>query len=1390
MQIDGKNYYVDPTRTGQQVPLDKLSTAFPGAYGLVVDAATTALIALPERSGQGPDYEVVETISVKDYSGDATMEMREIFRAELAEVSRQRFAALSPLELKKAALKDYEKRYPGIVLLDAPVVTDGKLVNQLEVHARYRLPKAVNLVDGAQSIDYRARPLDGVMALPDKLVRSFPLEMPASQFHGRYRLNVHWPDDVRASDPPWSRFIDNRFFQAHETYSFRGNHLNHMVDYRAKARTVLAAEVPELHKEAKQLDELAQGRFTARLHNKIDKKTGGFSARDLDLVRMAAAADDLALAMEKLEDSAVPRDRACLLLRTASYADGLLESVGQKMFTRAQRIINDDSKDPAASVCRARLAFEGGDFATSAHLYRQLGDELASKHPKELRNMAWAHLYSGQLDQALTTNQQYLGLQAKAGIYVGAELDMVDSIALLQRGGHTPSADMLQRARNAPDGPWPQPLLAMQAGLFGQDELIMLVNSMPEHVRAHALTEAYFYIGQLRLASGDKIGAAAAFRRLQEDGIRSSHLYLQGAAELRLLSNAKNVLSTVEKAISAGNFELAFNYLTEGASNGDSMAQLGLGWAYQHGQGVVADLDKAVQWYRKAADDGNPKAYFVLSELYRLGQGVPKDEEKSLALLRTSAELGNAAAMNSLGWRYYQGHGYTVDPAYAALWFQRAAVRGVADAKYGLGLALYHGKGLPRDLRTAAALYLSAAKQGHASAQLDIGYMYETGEGVAKDAAEAVAWYRKSAEQGNAIAQHNLGLCYENGIGVAADEKSAVSWYRKAAEQGYVSAMTKYGYFLENSKSMKPDAVEAHVWYLKAAERDDPYAQYNLAQQYRLGRGVAADPALAFKWYMKAAKNGDVDAMTLLGTALRDGSGVAKDLNEALRWFTAAAEGGDGLGILRLGMMYFDGSGIGRDYGRAYKLFEQAGAKGETAGYYWLGRLHENGLGCAKDETKARALYVQAGNVGDAKIRLAVMSAHGRGGPREPAYFSRTLEDWSQDAEIEWMEKLAQAFEASFDGPRTQQVYLRLFQIVEKSGHPKRTRLALAALADSYANFGMPLKAEPYFLRLLALKENEFGPQHEEVANTLEDLASVYASTARLALAESMSRRALDMRMAGLGPGNRQKWRNQRNLAGYVGAQGDLVRAREYLVQVLSFAEKDLGSAHGEFPDELLWIGKQYFELGQYSDAESLFLRALSIVESKPDAGGQLESLLNELAWTLSARGAYAESERLFRRLAALREKHLGNEHPAYAAALGGLGLQLSKLDRHLEAEQALHKALVLREIFLGKIDGEVAIALNQAGLGWTRQGKFAEAEAALKKALALRESTLTPVHVDIAESLTGLGTLYLSQRKFDQAEPLLRRALAIRKQLMPAHPDTRSGEELVEELNRRGQRP
>ncbi len=66
-----------------------------------------------------------------------------------------------------------------------------------------------------------------------------------------------------------------------------------------------------------------------------------------------------------------------------------------------------------------------------------------------------------------------------------------------------------------------------------------------------------------------------------------------------------------------------------------------LGYMYETGTGVPADLGKALKFYTLGADSGDSRAINNLGLMYEEGLGVAQDREKALEMFRRAAELGN-----------------------------------------------------------------------------------------------------------------------------------------------------------------------------------------------------------------------------------------------------------------------------------------------------------------------------------------------------------------------------------------------------------------------------------------------------------------------------------------------------------------------------------------------------------------------------------------------------------------------------------------------------------------------------------------------------------------------------------------------------------------------------
>jgi len=88
--------------------------------------------------------------------------------------------------------------------------------------------------------------------------------------------------------------------------------------------------------------------------------------------------------------------------------------------------------------------------------------------------------------------------------------------------------------------------------------------------------------------------------------------------------------------------------LVKFAKQGDPSAQNNLGYAFEHGEGVAKDMQKAVKWYGLAAEQGFPVAQFNMGAMLFNGSGVLSDKKVAFRWFRLAAGQGHARAQKLL----------------------------------------------------------------------------------------------------------------------------------------------------------------------------------------------------------------------------------------------------------------------------------------------------------------------------------------------------------------------------------------------------------------------------------------------------------------------------------------------------------------------------------------------------------------------------------------------------------------------------------------------------------------------------------------------------------------------------------------------------------------------
>ncbi|CAN0314813.1 unnamed protein product [Ectocarpus sp. 6 AP-2014] len=198
----------------------------------------------------------------------------------------------------------------------------------------------------------------------------------------------------------------------------------------------------------------------------------------------------------------------------------------------------------------------------------------------------------------------------------------------------------------------------------------------------------------------------------------------------------------------------------------------------------------------------------------------------------------------------------------------------------------------------------------------------------------------------------------------------------------------------------------------------------------------------------------------------------------------------------------------------------------------------------------------------------------------------------------------------------------------------KEWREALLQESTARRNLGYALKmqgkhaeAEPLYERSQAIREEVLGPKHPDVAEVLNNRATLLKSQGKYGEAEPLYARSQAIR------------------------------------------EQVLGTHHPAVATALNNRAGLLSVLGQFAQAETLYASALEIWEKVlgPEHTN-VATANNNRAAVLGRQGTYAEAARLFERSQIIHEKVLGPEHPKVATDLNNRAVMLKKQGKCAEA--------------------------------------------------------------------------------------------------------------------------
>ena len=197
-------------------------------------------------------------------------------------------------------------------------------------------------------------------------------------------------------------------------------------------------------------------------------------------------------------------------------------------------------------------------------------------------------------------------------------------------------------------------------------------------------------------------------------------------------------------------------------------------------------------------------------------------------------------------------------------------------------------------------------------------------------------------------------------------------------------------------------------------------------------------------------------------------------------------------------------------------------------------------------------------------------------------------------------------------------------------------------------------------------------------------------------------------------------------------------------------------------------IGRIYFELGNYDQAEKIDRAALAINGRLFGQGSkEAAASLNDLGLALFRENNLAEAESAHLEALRIRRTLFGDENGDVAASLNNLASVYRHQEKRDEAEALARESMEIRQRLFGDDSLEVADSLHNLSVVLGDEGKSAESEATARRMLAIRRKLLGPEDQLVASALADASWAANGSGKLDEAVSLEREALAMQRKLL-----------------------
>jgi tetratricopeptide (TPR) repeat protein len=415
----------------------------------------------------------------------------------------------------------------------------------------------------------------------------------------------------------------------------------------------------------------------------------------------------------------------------------------------------------------------------------------------------------------------------------------------------------------------------------------------------------------------------------------------------------------------------------------------------------------------------------------------------------------------------------------------------------------------------------------------------------------------------------------------------------------------------------------------------------------------------------------------------------------------------------------------------------------------------EHGIPLASAYNYLSRLYLDRGDLsGAAELRRKALAIYERYNTESAPWAVMGLRPYAMV-----VLKHAKFAEAEKIARRTAQLEEKIFGAESSVALVNSKQLLLSVYRES----GRYTEAEPQAESMIVTSEAYLQDKGISLASALCQLAEMHIDQERLDSAESLVKRALEVQTKNLGPNHPDIAYSLENLGDIYFSRRDFATAKEHYLKAGRILSDYFGKHSDGYATSLLFLADNELAQSNYSAADKLYKEARSIYSDILGPNARDLALVDQkLAHMYFETGNFEEAR--VKALSALniRQRMYGLEHPSTATALSELAY-VSLLKNEPDYCESLYRlALAIDTQIYGKENPAVASALIRLGNFYAMQSQYAKAEDALKAAVAIRDKVFGENSVLTADALLVLGETYTQSSKFDEAETTIKRAIEI----------------------------